>query len=120
MKSTIIAIAALAGTAGLANGQAFFEVFVNGAATNTVDLANDWTGLLSLLANFNSIGFGIFDVEGAMSPYVEISRNAERILAELSYGHDWLASVAVIGGLAAVSLLVLLRQIGRPGEGGAR
>lgn len=91
-----------------------------GPGADTVDLANDWTGLLSLLANFNSIGFGIFDVEGAMSPYVEISRNAERILAELSYGHDWLASVAVIGGLAAVSLLVLLRQIGRPGEGGAR
>lgn len=40
MKSTIIAIAALAGTAGMANAQAFFEVFVNGAATTEVDLNN--------------------------------------------------------------------------------
>ena len=91
-----------------------------GASASVTDPQDDWTGLFSLLANFNSIGFGIFDVEGLISPYAKISRTAARLLAELSYGHDWLGSLGVIGCLAAGSLLVLLRQIGRPGEAGAR
>jgi hypothetical protein len=91
-----------------------------GPGAAVVDPGDDWTGLTSLLANFNSIGFGIFNVDGLLAPYAEISERAAGILEDLAYGHDWLGSLGVIVCLATASLLVLVRQIGHPGEAGAR
>lgn len=83
-------------------------------------IERNWTGLVSFSKNLDAVGFRLFGVEELLRPVAEISPNAERLLRTLSYGHDWRLSLALVLGVAAISLAVLARRIGRPGEAGAR
>ena len=80
----------------------------------------NWTGLVSFSKNLDAVGFRLFELEELLRPVAEVSPNADKLLRTLSYGHDWRLSLALILGLAAASLALVFRRIGRPGEAGAR
>jgi ABC-type transport system involved in multi-copper enzyme maturation permease subunit len=80
----------------------------------------DWTGLTSVSANFDAVAFRVFDIEALLRPSAEHSVRLTRILERLSHGHDWTWSLALVLGVAALSLVVVAVRVGRPGEAGAR
>lgn len=80
----------------------------------------DWTGLVSVSANFDAIAFRVFDIDGLLRPAAEVSPRLLRTLERFTPGHDPLWSVALILGVAALSLAVVAVRVGRPGEASAR
>lgn len=56
---------------------------------NGAPAKGDWTGLVSFSANFDAVGFALFDLEGTLRQ-VGTESGFFRVLRErLSYGHDW-------------------------------
>lgn len=80
----------------------------------------DWTGLLSVSANFDAVAFRLFDIEGLLRPAADVSPRLTRLVEGLSHGHDWTWSLALILVVAAASLAVVAVRVGRPGEAASR
>lgn len=80
----------------------------------------DWTGLVSVSANFDVVAFRLFDLERLLRPSAEVSPRLTRVLEGLSHGHDWTWSLLLLLGAAAASLVVVALRVGRPGEAASR
>ncbi|MCO5171721.1 MAG: hypothetical protein M9894_35915 [Planctomycetes bacterium] len=80
----------------------------------------DWTGLVSVSANFDAVAFRVFDMDGLLRPAAEVSPALTRTLQRFTPGHDPWWSALLLLGVAALSLAVVAARVGRPGEASAR